>query len=260
MFLATHRRRRRKSSNAANRSQQRKIEKIKSDIQARKQRSAETHLENLQMLHDSVSEEIRQVFRDIFCEFDSDGNGLMVRTELGSCLATLNYNVSDDEINQLIETVTGDKEACAVDEHEWVALCAHLLKPPHSQIEIEEILHVLAKPEERIVPPRRGTLLRRLSGDKVNLDLNRHLFPEALVDCVPVSLEYFQQEFPAYDNAAFNNMIKELKALRKETSKGYEGGEAPKQKQELALTFEGMVQSYAATLLQPHAHLCKASK
>ena len=144
--------------------EEKRREHYKAQVQHRALTRAATDRARLERLKASLPRPMVETFGAMFAEFDADGNGILTRAELISCLATLGVCPTEPELTEWLLVVDDQHGALgiAIDIDEWMALMAMLVQPPFAAAELRAMVgHFVALQREQ--DERRLTRLRAVA-------------------------------------------------------------------------------------------------
>ncbi|DAZ97785.1 TPA: hypothetical protein N0F65_009531 [Lagenidium giganteum] len=124
--------------------------RLLTEVAMRKMNQDPEKTERMESISEQLSDEDISFFTHVFNQIDSDGIGIILRSELQEGLTLLGITATDKELDEylLIADADGSK---AIDVDEWIVLCAVLVKPPHDENQLFQAFHSLF-PNEQDIP------------------------------------------------------------------------------------------------------------
>jgi hypothetical protein len=116
-----------------------KVKEIQAQADERRNNRSKDTQARIDRCRSSVSEEMLIFFKTSFETYDDNGDGVLDRAELRHILADLDYRVTNDELDTMLQVFDADGSD-GIDKDEFITMMAAAVHPPHSQEELYEVI------------------------------------------------------------------------------------------------------------------------
>ena len=130
---------------------------------------------------DQLTEEEMAECKEVFTQYDKDGDGCIATNEIGTVLRALKRQVSDAEVQDLIDEIDPDSYGI-VDFSEFLSLLANTMKPVDLEEDLLEVFKVYDRDGNGYITAGELYNVMQKMGEEVTMEEVNAIISEADTD------------------------------------------------------------------------------